>query len=89
MAAAYFVNTVFGSAVQLLTMSGHQREIRNIVIGTGFFSLTATMLFSYYWGSTGAASAFTISLMLQNFLAVRKVRQLLGINVMPLLKLKS
>lgn len=83
MAVAQFINTATGSVSYLLSMTGHHREIRNIVIGTGLLSLTLNFSLSPQWGGMGAAIAFAIPLIAQNLLAAWKVRKLLGIQVIP------
>lgn len=74
------VNGCTGSVGQLLTMSGHERDMRNIVVATGFLSLLLAFLLVPFYGPMGAAIATASAVALQNLVAAHKVNKRMGIG---------
>lgn len=82
LALGQFVNIATGSVGYLLSMTGHEKDVRNNVfvsaalgIGLGFALIPA-------YGLTGAASATAIAIASQNLLGVYQVKKRLGFNTL-------
>ena len=77
-----FVNVVTGSVGYLLTMSGHERDMRNITVVAGTIAVILTLVLTKYYGVTGCAIATAVSLAFQNLAAVYYVKKRLGFNTL-------
>ncbi|WP_299591423.1 oligosaccharide flippase family protein [uncultured Microbulbifer sp.] len=77
-----FVNVVTGSVAILLTMSGHERELRNMALISGPIAVTLALALVPVWGETGSAVATAVALATQNLLAAWQVKRLLGFNTL-------
>jgi O-antigen/teichoic acid export membrane protein len=77
-----FINVVSGSVAFLLTMSGNEKDMRNVVLLTGPFAIVAALILTPLYGITGAAVATAIAVSLQNLGAVWFVRKRLGFNTL-------
>ncbi len=78
------VNVATGSVGFLLTMSGHERDMRNVVLLAGPFSLAAAIALTPQFGVTGAAIATALGISVQNLGAVWLVRKRLGFNALAM-----
>ncbi len=83
LALAQFVNVSTGSVGFLLGMTGHNKEMRKIVLFTGALALLLSFLLPPLMGVWGAAVANASALVIQNLLAAVRVSQLLGIKTIP------
>ncbi len=86
MAIGQFVNLLTGSVGELLPMTGHERDYRNVVLLTGPFSIISAAVLTYYFGAVGAALATAVSVATQNLLAVRMVKKRLGFNTLNIFR---
>ncbi|GGI98675.1 polysaccharide biosynthesis related protein [Shewanella hanedai] len=77
-----FINVVTGSVGYLLTMSGHERDMRNITLVAGIMAVVLTLLLTKSYGVTGCAIATATSLAFQNLAAVYFVKKRLGFNTL-------
>jgi O-antigen/teichoic acid export membrane protein len=75
LAVGQFINGITGSVGFLLMMSGHERDMRNVTLISGFF-LTAQ------FGIIGVATGTAIAVATQNLLAVYFVKKQLGFNTL-------
>jgi len=82
LALGQFVNVVTGSVGFLLTMSGHERDMRNVVLFSGPFAVVAAVVLTPLYGVTGAALATALAVSVQNLGAVWLVRKRLGFNTL-------
>jgi O-antigen/teichoic acid export membrane protein len=73
-----FVNVATGSVTYLLNMSGHEKDVRNITVICGLFTLLLVFLLTRYFSVFGAALGTTIGLATQNTLALLVVKRRLG-----------
>uniref|UniRef100_UPI003917263A polysaccharide biosynthesis C-terminal domain-containing protein n=1 Tax=Tamilnaduibacter salinus TaxID=1484056 RepID=UPI003917263A len=84
LAGGQFVNVVSGSVGYLLTMTGHERELRlNMLVGA-ITCLTLSLLLIPKYEILGGAIATSISIALQNLLGVFQVNRLLGFNTLAI-----
>ncbi|MFT5541758.1 MAG: O-antigen/teichoic acid export membrane protein [Arenicella sp.] len=81
-----FINVVTGSVGFLLNMTGHEKDMRNVVFLSGPLALILCGVLVPLYGVTGAAVATSIALASQNLLAVYKVKQRLGFNTLNIFK---
>jgi O-antigen/teichoic acid export membrane protein len=81
-----FINVITGSVGYLLNMSGHEKDMRNVVFFSGPLALGLGLLLTPIYGSTGAAIATAIALASQNLLAVYMVKKRLGFNTLNLIR---
>ena len=77
-----FINVVTGSVGYLLTMTGYERDLRNITLVSGIMAVTLTLLLTKHYGVTGCAIATATSLAFQNLAAVYFVKKRLGFNTL-------
>lgn len=76
--AGQLVNALTGPVVQLLSMTGHEKDIRNTMVFFGLLNLTSVLILTYYYGVLGAAISTAITVSLQNIILVYFVKQRLG-----------
>ena len=77
-----FINVVTGSVGFLLNMTGHEKDMRNVVLFSGPLALILGFLLTPIYGATGAAIATAIALASQNLIAVYMVKKRLGFNTL-------
>lgn len=81
-----FVNVITGSVGFLLNMTGHERDMRNVVFLSGPMAITLCLVLTPLYGATGAAVGTAIALASQNLLAVYMVKKRLGFNTLNLIR---
>lgn len=86
LAVGQFINLMTGSVCEILAMTGHEKDFRNIVLVTGPLSIALAVGLTSQLGTTGAALATAFSVATQNLLAVLMVKKRLGFNTMNLLR---
>ena len=84
LAVGQFINVITGSVGFLLTMSGHERDMRNVVLFSGPLAIVLALVLTPLYGVTGAAVATAISVASQNLLAVAMVKKRLGFNTLAI-----
>lgn len=77
-ALGQFVNVVTGCVGYLLSMSGHERDLRNVFFISGPMAIILALVLTPLYGVTGASVATAIALASQNLLAVGMVERRLG-----------
>lgn len=82
LAVGQFVNVVTGSVGYLLSMSGHEKDLRNTVLISGPLAIIAAVALTPLWGATGSAIATALAVATQNLVAVFWVRKRLGFNTL-------
>lgn len=83
-----FINAATGSVGILLTMTGHERDLRNNVMVAAAVSVALSLALIPSLGLLGGAIATAVAGVVQNFLGVFQVRRRLGFYVLPLARLK-
>ncbi len=78
-----FVYVVTGAVGYLLTMSGHEGVMRNIMIFCSVMLVCLNLLFIPRFGAYGAAIATSITLIVQNFIISFAVWKIIGIVAIP------
>lgn len=81
-----FINLITGSVGPILNMTGHERDMRNIVIISGSLALALGVALIPTFGVLGAAISTASSMAAQNLLAVYIVKKRLGFNTLNILK---
>ena len=76
-----FINVATGSVGGLLAMTGHEKDIRNLVFINGPIAIGLAATLIPLFGLTGAAISTALALSLQNLLAVRMVKKRLGFSM--------
>ena len=84
LAIGQFISVMSGSVGFLLTMSGHERDMRNVVLFSGPLAMVLALVLIPLYGVTGAAVATAISVGSQNLLAVVMVEKRLGFNTLAI-----
>ena len=84
LAIGQFISVVSGSVGFLLTMSGHERDLRNVVLFSGPLAIVLSLVLTPLYGVVGAAVATATSVASQNLLAVAMVRKRLGFNTLAI-----
>ncbi|MDD1782174.1 flippase [Enterovibrio sp. ZSDZ35] len=72
------INVTTGSVGFLLTMCGHEQDMRNITVLSGLFTLSLLCLLTLKMGILGAAIAVSIGVSAQNLCALYAVKRRLG-----------
>lgn len=80
LAIGQLFNTITGSVGYLLTMSGHEKDMRNIVLLTAPITMLLTLTITPSLGVSGAAIATAFGVIIQNLSAVYLVKKRLGFN---------
>lgn len=80
MTIGQFVATASGSVANLLLMTGHERDFRNICLGAVAFSAIAGLVLIPRCGATGAAIVMATTLALVNVLSLRVATRRLGFH---------
>jgi len=86
LAIGQFVSVVTGSVGFLLTMSGHEKDLRNTVLISGPLSIVLAMLLTPWLGATGSAIATAVSIATQHLIAAFWVKKRLGFNTLAVWK---
>ena len=82
LAVGQFVNVITGSVGYLLNMTGHEKDMRNVVLFSGPLAIALAFGLTSQFGLMGAAYATAISVATQNLLAVWIVKKRLGFNTL-------
>lgn len=82
LALGQFVNVMTGSVGYLLSMSGHEKDLRNVAFISGPMAIILALVLTPLYGVTGAAVATALALASQNLLAVGMVKRRLGFNTL-------
>jgi O-antigen/teichoic acid export membrane protein len=88
LAAGQFVNVSTGSVGYLLTMSGYEKQLKNIGIISVVLTIGLAFLLNYYFGAIGSALATAIAMASSNLMALGLVKKKLGFNTMSILGFK-
>ena len=81
-----FINLITGSVAFILNMTGHEKDMRNVVIISGSLSLALGFVMIPIFGVLGAAVSTAASLAVQNLIAVYMVKKRLGFNTLNILR---
>ena len=81
-----FINIMTGSVGALLNMSGHERDMRNMVLISGPLAIAGALLLAPQYGVTGCAVSTAVAVAAQNLLAVLMVKKRLGFNTLRVWK---
>lgn len=82
LAIGQFINVITGSVGYLLNMTGHEKDMRNVVLFSGPLAIALAFGLTSQFGLMGAAYATAISVATQNLLAVWMVKKRLGFNTL-------
>jgi len=77
-----FVNVITGSVGYLLNMTGHEKDLRNVVLFAGPLALGLGFCLTPNYGATGVAIAISVAIASKNIFAVYMVKKRLGINTL-------
>lgn len=89
LAVGQFVNVATGSVGALLVMSGHERQMRNVMAVTAILCVSLNAALIPGFGAMGAALATAICLAFQNLMASFYVFKYIKIVVIPVPWLKT
>lgn len=73
-----FLNVVAGSVGYLLTMTGHEQVMQNIMFKTAMLNIVLSVILMHIYGSIGVAIATSVSFAIWNFWALYTVRRKLN-----------
>ncbi|WP_117232524.1 polysaccharide biosynthesis C-terminal domain-containing protein [Vibrio maerlii] len=86
LALGQFINVITGSVGYLLNMTGHEKDMRNVVLFSGPLAIALAFGLTSQFGLMGAAYATAISVATQNLLAVWMVKKRLGFNTLNIFR---
>ena len=78
-----------GSVFFILNMTGNELETSRILLLISLFSISSTVILTLSFGVLGCALATSMSVILQNLLAVYKIKELFGFNTLTSLFKKT
>ena len=81
LAVGKYYQMITGPNALLLTMSGHAKDVRNMVIGGTLLNILLILIFAHYWSGEGVATATALTIILQDTLGVYYVYRRLGIKL--------
>jgi O-antigen/teichoic acid export membrane protein len=87
LALGQFINVITGSVSQLLTMSGHEKDMRNITIINGAIAIVLALILNPIFGAMGSAISTAVAVACSNLMAVGLVKKRLGFSTLKLLGL--
>ena len=87
LALGQFINVITGSVGYLLTMSGHEKDMRNITIINGAIAIVLALILNPIFGAMGSAISTAIAVASSNLMAVGLVKKRLGFNTLTILGL--
>lgn len=87
LAIGQMINVLTGPVDHLLSMSGHEKELRNASFISGTTCLVFGFLLIPSFGVVGAAYAIALAVIIQNFISLYFVEKYLGINMLSFLRL--
>lgn len=82
------INVLSGSVGFLLSMSGHERDLRTVTLISGPIALILPFILIPTYGITGAAYSTAISMITQNLIAALLVKKRLGFNTLLFWKME-
>jgi O-antigen/teichoic acid export membrane protein len=82
LALGQFVNVITGSVGYLLSMTGHERDLRNSMLFCGPLAIVLALILVPIYGALGSAVATALALSVQNLVAVWLVNKRLGFNTL-------
>ncbi|UTW02465.1 oligosaccharide flippase family protein [Amphritea atlantica] len=82
LAVGQFINVATGSVGFLLSMSGHEKDLRNTVLISGPIAVGLGFALVPFYGATGSAIATAVAVATQNLVAVWWVKKRLGFNTL-------
>ena len=85
-AVGQVINVITGSVGYLLNMTGHEKDMRNVVLFSGPLAIVLAFSLTSHFGLMGAAYATAISVATQNLLAVWMVKKRLGFNTLNIFR---
>jgi O-antigen/teichoic acid export membrane protein len=77
-----FINVLTGSVGFLLSMSGHEKDLRNAVLFSGPIAIIICLLLVPIYGVVGSAVATALAISCQNLVAAFWVKKRLGFNTL-------
>lgn len=81
LAIGQLINVITGSVGYLLTMSGHEKDMRNIMLISSPISVIIALILIPAYGVTGAAIATAVGISIQNITMAFMVQKRLGFNI--------
>ncbi len=87
LALGQLINVLTGSVGFLLVMSGHEKDMRNVVLLSGFLAIILSYVFIKLFGVFGGCVATAVSIASQNIFAVYFVKKRLGFNTFAIWQL--
>ncbi len=82
LAIGQFINIATGSVGYLLSMTGHERQVRNNTLISALMGIVLGLLLIPGYGLIGASIATATAIATQNLLGVLQVRKKLGFNTL-------
>lgn len=88
LAIGQYISVITGNVTQLLMMSGHEKDLKNLQIFNVIFAITLSLILTPLFGINGSALSTAIAMATINLLAVGFVKKRLGFNTMNVLGIK-
>ena len=82
LAVGQFVNTLCGTTFAVLTMSGHERDVRNTTLVTAAVLGVLCVLLIPPYAAIGGALSISATVIVNNALAMIQIRRRLGITAL-------
>ncbi|HEX5151088.1 MAG TPA: flippase [Parafilimonas sp.] len=88
LAAGQFVSVISGSVGYLLNMTGHEKDMRNVMTINAILSVVLALILNPIYGAVGSALATAIGIASSNLMAVGLVKKRLGFSTISIFGFK-
>ncbi|MEO8116286.1 MAG: oligosaccharide flippase family protein [Bacteroidota bacterium] len=88
LALGQFFSVISGSVGYLLNMTGHEKDMRNVMTINAIMGIILAFILTPLYGAIGSATATAIAIASTNLMAVRMVKKRLGFSTISILGFK-
>lgn len=88
LAIGQYISVITGNVTQLLNMSGHEKDLKNLKLFNVIFALAMAFILTPLYGVVGSAVSSALAMATLNLLAVGYVKKRLGFNTMNMFGFK-
>lgn len=86
LATGQFISVISGSVGYLLNMTGHEKDMRNVMVINAVLSVVLALILNPWLGAVGSALATAIAVACTNLMAVGYVKKRLGFSTISLFR---
>lgn len=88
LALGQFVSVISGSVAYLLNMTGHEKDMRNVLMFNALLTIVLSLILNPIYGAIGSALASAIGIATTNIMGIGFVKKRLGFSTLSIFGLK-